>query len=187
MLAMILSRVLLPDPLRPTIPKNSPRWMSNDTSRSAWSSRCSTRVKGWIARSLSVSTRCSGILNVLWIPRASITTGPRERRSPGSEWAGSSNPSTMVGLLSDIYTRPRCSGGPAHDRIRVFGHGTRGLLGVRRGRHQEGGRAGFGDPGDAGDRLDLPLVQRAAGGVLGPGGPGGAGAGPPGRGDRGAR
>src|ERR1035441_6968420 len=39
MLDMIFSRVLLPEPLRQTIPKNSPWWTSNDTSRSARSSR----------------------------------------------------------------------------------------------------------------------------------------------------
>ena len=75
MLARIFSRVLLPDPLRPTMPKNSPSWMSNETSCSARRMRCSRRANGCVARSLSESTCCSGIRNVLLTPRASTTIG----------------------------------------------------------------------------------------------------------------
>ncbi len=76
MLAMIFSRVLLPEPLRPTMPKNSPLWTSKDTSRSAWSSRVEIFRSGWVTRSLSVSIRWSGTMKVLLSPRASSTTGP---------------------------------------------------------------------------------------------------------------
>jgi hypothetical protein len=75
MLAMIFSSVLLPDPLRPTMPKNSPRWTSKDTPRSTCCSRKVVRRNGCTARSLSESTRCSGTRNVFSTSRTSITTG----------------------------------------------------------------------------------------------------------------
>ena len=46
MLARIFSRLLLPEPLRPTIPKNSPLRTSNETPLSACSSRCSIARQG---------------------------------------------------------------------------------------------------------------------------------------------
>jgi hypothetical protein len=75
MLDMIFSSVDLPEPLRPTIPKNSPLWTSKDTSRSAWSVLNSCRVSGFVTRSRSESTRCLGILKAFDTPRTSITTG----------------------------------------------------------------------------------------------------------------
>src|SRR5215210_6280943 len=75
MLAMTLSSVLLPEPLRPTTPKNSPLRTSKLTSRSAWRSRYSIRARGCTARSLNELIRCLGIRNRLWIPCASMTTG----------------------------------------------------------------------------------------------------------------
>src|SRR5680860_4262 len=61
MLARIFSRVLLPEPLRPTMPKNSPRSISKEMPSSARSSRKSRPEKGCTARSLSESTRWTGI------------------------------------------------------------------------------------------------------------------------------
>src|SRR3954447_5527103 len=55
--AMHLSRVDLPEPLRPTIPKNSPRAMSKETSRKACRSSCPDESKGCRTRSLRVLTR----------------------------------------------------------------------------------------------------------------------------------
>src|ERR1700741_583375 len=75
MLARIFSSVLLPEPFWPTMPKNSPLRTSKETSRSARSWRYSARLKGCVARSFNVSTRCSGTLNALLTPRASIATG----------------------------------------------------------------------------------------------------------------
>src|SRR5919204_374691 len=75
MLDMIFSSVLLPEPLRPTIPKNSPWWTSKVTPRSARSSRKSPWRSGCRARSLKESTRCSGIRNVLRTSWTSMTTG----------------------------------------------------------------------------------------------------------------
>ena len=91
---MIFSSVLLPEPLRPTIPKNSPWWTSNEMSRSARCSRYSTRRNGCVARSLNESTRCSGIRNVFSTPRASITTGGV--RSHVAEAAAECSASTVV-------------------------------------------------------------------------------------------
>src|SRR5262249_39649095 len=48
------SSVLLPLPLRPTIPKNSPRNTSTLTSSTAWSTSNRRVRKGWSARSFSV-------------------------------------------------------------------------------------------------------------------------------------
>ena len=75
MLDMIFSSVLLPEPLRPTIPRNSPWWTSNETSRSARCSRYSIRRSGCVARSLNESTRWVGMRNVFSTPRTSMTTG----------------------------------------------------------------------------------------------------------------
>ena len=48
--------------------------MSNETPRRTRCSRYSTRVNGWVARSLNVSIRWLGIRNVFSSPRASTTT-----------------------------------------------------------------------------------------------------------------
>src|SRR4051794_18501511 len=54
---MHLSSVDLPEPLRPTMPKNSPCATSNDTPRSACRSSCPDESKGCRTRSLRVLTR----------------------------------------------------------------------------------------------------------------------------------
>src|SRR5215218_8566565 len=59
------SNVDLPDPFRPTIPKNSPGSTANETPRSACSSSERPRRNGCSARSLSVWTRSRGIRNDL--------------------------------------------------------------------------------------------------------------------------
>src|SRR5919197_4038335 len=59
------SSVDLPEPLRPTMPKNSPRSTAKETSRSARSSSWPARRKGCTARSLSVCTCSRGIRNAL--------------------------------------------------------------------------------------------------------------------------
>ena len=75
MLASSFSRVLLPDPLRPTMPKNSPCLTSNETPSSARRIRTSLEANGWTIRSLTESTRCVGILKVFSRSRASIARG----------------------------------------------------------------------------------------------------------------
>ena len=75
MLASIFSRVLLPEPLRPTMPKNSPWWISKETPSSARSSRTSPAENGCTTRSLSESTRWVGMRNVFFRSRASIASG----------------------------------------------------------------------------------------------------------------
>src|SRR5215212_8191563 len=75
MLARILSSVLLPDPLRPTMPKNSPCRTSKDTPRRACSTRYWGRASGWTTRSLNESMRWIGILKAFSTPSTSMTTG----------------------------------------------------------------------------------------------------------------
>src|SRR4051794_1529699 len=147
MLDMILSRVLLPEPLRPTIPKNSPLRTSNDTPCSARSSRYSMRVNGWVTRSLSESIRCLGTRNDLSIPRTSITTGASAAGPPPSVDGAVSVWSAGVGMAiwkKCVRVRdavrltgaeanssagapldsadPRRAGGLAHDRVRLLHH-----------------------------------------------------------------
>src|ERR1700693_3359645 len=108
------SSVLLPLPLRPTIPKNSPGATANEMSFSACSCSWRERRSGCSARSLSVWLRSSGILKRLLTPWAAsagrpdgavwscgtFTQGIASARSPklpwrsprsaqpGSEWTG---------------------------------------------------------------------------------------------------
>src|SRR5437764_10730612 len=73
---MHLSRVLLPDPLRPTIPKNSPCGTANDTFFSASSRSGPGRLNGWGARSLRVWTCSRGIVNVFDTPSTTTAGTP---------------------------------------------------------------------------------------------------------------
>src|SRR3954470_1552992 len=57
------SSVDFPEPLRPTMPKNSPSSTANETASSAWSFSWPIRRNGWSARSLSVWTRSCGRRN----------------------------------------------------------------------------------------------------------------------------
>src|SRR4051794_7593170 len=65
---MHLSNVLLPEPLRPTMPKNSPRLTSKEMSVSAGKVSMSRRRNGCSARSLSVWTRSFGSENAFETP-----------------------------------------------------------------------------------------------------------------------
>src|SRR5215211_397584 len=107
--AMHLSNVLLPEPLRPTIPKNSPAPTSNDTSLSARKVSCSERRKGCSARSLNVWTRSFGSENVFETP-STTTAGPR--------------PGTKLTLADGHGVEPQADlarGCAARDRQRVRG------------------------------------------------------------------
>src|SRR3954467_15760583 len=66
--AISLSRVDLPDPLRPTTPKNSPFSTENDTSRSGSRISLRGRRNGCSARSLSVWMTSCGISNSFETP-----------------------------------------------------------------------------------------------------------------------
>ena len=76
MLARIFSRVDLPVPLLPTMPKNSPRWTSKEIPESASRRLVSGPWNGCRARSLIESMRCRGISKVFERSRTSITVGP---------------------------------------------------------------------------------------------------------------
>ena len=75
MLASSLSSVLLPDPLRPTMPKNSPWRISKETPSSACSWRKSREEKGRTMRSFSESTLWVGMRKDFSRSRTSIATG----------------------------------------------------------------------------------------------------------------
>ena len=70
--AISLSSVLLPEPLRPTMPKNSPCSTENETSRTATNSLNELRRNGCSARSLSVCICSSGRRNRLLTPSTTM-------------------------------------------------------------------------------------------------------------------
>src|SRR5437016_6275791 len=74
--AMHLSSVLLPDPLRPTMPKNSPGGTANDTPLSASKRSWPVRRKGWSARSFSVWICSRGMLKVFDTPSTTTAGTP---------------------------------------------------------------------------------------------------------------
>ena len=63
---MHLRSVLLPEPLRPTMPKNSPFSTEKETPRSASRWSTSRLRKGWRTRSLSVWVASCGRRNAFW-------------------------------------------------------------------------------------------------------------------------
>src|ERR1700722_3001807 len=67
------SSVDLPEPLRPTMPKNSPGCTAKETPRKAAKVSLPPPRRGWSTRSLSVLTCSRGISKLLWTP--STTTG----------------------------------------------------------------------------------------------------------------
>src|SRR4051794_20783279 len=69
---MSFRSVLLPEPLRPTMPKNSPRSTENVTSRTASNWSKVRRRNGWSARSLMVCICSCGRLNCLLTPSTTI-------------------------------------------------------------------------------------------------------------------
>src|SRR5436305_1443256 len=167
MLARIFSSVLLPDPLRPTIPKNSPWWTSNDTSLSARSSRYFSRVNGCVTRSLSVSIRCSGIRKDLETPRASITIGPEPAPARVGAVVPVAPPSLVVEIaMSAVLARRRARGslrltvmgltdpGTAAPRRRMTRDTVRSMIGTELAESRA--RTPIGDARAAQQRLALP-------------------------------
>jgi len=82
--AMILSNVLLPDPLRPTTPKNSPLPTSNESPRRTRSSRPGPRPLGLRRRSAKLETRSPRTWKLLVRSLTSIATGRSMRSGYGS-------------------------------------------------------------------------------------------------------
>ncbi len=93
-----LSSVLLPEPLRPTIPKNSPSRIWKETSCSAWSSSTSTRRNGCSARSFSVFTCCLGTRKVLLTPSTSMAAyrSPMGARGYGRRRGERARPASLA-------------------------------------------------------------------------------------------
>src|SRR6478735_68372 len=124
MLDMIFSSVLLPEPLRPTMPKNSPWWTSKVTSCSAVSCRYSRRRSGCSARSLKLSIGCSGMRKALPTSRTSITTGPSGMCAKRTRRSGASPPASQALLLEAervgegrVAQPPPRSAGGARERL----------------------------------------------------------------------
>src|SRR5680860_428356 len=99
MLARIFSRVLLPEPLRPTMPKNSPRSISKEMPSSARSSRKSRPEKGCTARSLSESTRWTGIRKDFFRSSTWIASGT----------SGSTAAQRRTGAAAQLRGKPRAA------------------------------------------------------------------------------
>src|SRR5437764_1826595 len=74
--AMHLSSVLLPEPFRPTMPKNSPGGTANETSLSASKRSWPARRSGWSARSFSVWICSRGMLKVFDTPSTTTAGTP---------------------------------------------------------------------------------------------------------------
>src|SRR5688572_9938178 len=89
------SRVLLPEPLRPTMPKNSPSGMSKLTSSSARRTSEPVRRNGCRARSFRVCTRSCGRTNCLVTSSTWITGEVSDTwavRLPAASAAGTGPP-----------------------------------------------------------------------------------------------
>src|SRR4051812_49039744 len=111
MLARILSSVLFPDPLRPTMPKNSPRRTSKEMPCRAWRSQYSWRSNGWTALSLKLVFRFLGIRNDLWMSTASMATGACARASDAAPGAAALASSMMLVLCTrDRGPEPMAAG-----------------------------------------------------------------------------
>src|SRR3954447_394 len=142
---MHLSRVDLPEPLRPTIPKNSPSATSNDTSLRAWSVEWPDDSKGCRTRSLSVETWRWGRRKA-FETRSTVTAGgaPVAKRAPARSavtdtWLTLATGRTGKGAALRHNARPDAPRDPHlatrvrprdHDRARRPGadrpHGRRG-------------------------------------------------------------
>src|SRR6478672_4833284 len=179
MLDMIFSSVLLPEPLRPTMPKNSPWWTSKVTSRSAMSCRYSRRRSGCSARSLKLSIGCSGMRKALPTSRTSITTGPSGMCAKRTRRSGASPPASQALLLEAervgegrVAQPPPRSAGGARERLHKPPPGQAadelGLAGQRLGAPDQHAGGARGEPGERRRRAVGGDVaqQRAA---LGPG------------------
>src|SRR3954465_11488782 len=118
------SSVLLPEPLRPTIPKNSPFGTTNETSSRAWRRSKRARLKGWTARSLSVET-------FSWGSRKAFET-PSTTTAGALSCAAVTARNLAVGLVAAAPLQ-------AHERQRVPDDGEHDA--DRHGRDRRGHRA----------------------------------------------
>src|ERR671936_1677340 len=121
MLARHFSSVDLPDPLRPTMPKNSPRSTAKETPCSARSSSCPARRNGCSASSLSVCTCSRGIRNALETSSATTAGGAATiHRVFGLPGRGGAQRRPQALLDLGGGPRPRAALGPAQPGARAL-------------------------------------------------------------------
>ena len=109
MLASSFSSVHLPEPLRPTMPKNSPWRISKEMPSSARSSRYSRPANGWTARSFSESTRWVGIRKALWRSSTRIAGGAS---GPGAGAAGVGMSLSLTDMAGSLASGEARCGSP---------------------------------------------------------------------------
>src|SRR5919199_2985237 len=123
------SSVLLPEPLRPTIPKNSPGCTENETSRSATMSDPPRRRSGCSARSLSVCTRSLGMKKRFATP-STRTAGSASGAALTRDEASAAPPArrrgslrALVGEVGGLLLQPegQQAGGAVERRDRLVG------------------------------------------------------------------
>src|SRR3954470_8934431 len=106
------SSVLLPEPLRPTMPKNSPGSTLNDTSRRATMSDPPRLRSGCSARSLRVCTRSRGMKNRFATPStrtagsASGTALTPCEASGAEACASAPSPRALIGEVGGLLLQP---------------------------------------------------------------------------------
>src|SRR4051812_25306062 len=121
------SSVDFPEPLRPTMPKNSPSSTANETASSAWSFSWPIRRSGWSARSLIVWTRSCGRRNVFETPstatagRAVLATAlgyPRHAAAPHAARRADPARTRRARRRARVLRRDLPPGGPRRARHR---------------------------------------------------------------------
>src|SRR2546423_3438860 len=122
---MHLSSVLLPDPLRPTMPKNSPCGTANETFLSASSRSWPERLNGWSARSLRVWTCSRGIVNVFDTPSTTTAGTPSWEPLTGRNVAPAPLASAPLAQPLELAPDARAHLPPRARRERVAGHEAR--------------------------------------------------------------
>src|SRR5919198_2900563 len=137
------SSVDLPEPLRPTMPKNSPRSTAKETSRSARSSSWPPRRNGGTARSLSVCTCSRGIRNALETSSTTTAGDATTHRVFALTGRGGAQRGPQAVFDLGGSPRPGAALGPAQARARAL-LAPRGVVEEARDRVAERARLGGG-------------------------------------------
>src|SRR5437764_13766477 len=123
--AMHLSSVLLPEPFRPTMPKNSPGGTANETSLSASKRSWPVRRKGWSARSFSVWICSRGMLKVFDTPSTTTAGTPPVEALTRRNVAVDGVASERVPQPLELAPHARAHLPPGPRRERMAGHEPR--------------------------------------------------------------